>query len=463
MRFPPVTRRLLIATLFLTLLATMLLSAETQHVSISQAGELHRPTNIFAKPSSVYDNLTEVEFISINSNEDFQQKAEDYGWPGTGMEWDPYIIEGYYFRSTYHMFVVSGTDCYWVFRNNVLDGIDDRWCIIVISNLRNAQISDNVFMQGSVGIHTIRVNESRFIGNRMYNQSFDGVFMEYSHRNTIRHNRFHGSGEGGVFAWQASTENVIEYNEVYDCPYGFLLWAGASNNIIRNNHLHNLSLIALDIQTSDNTIRNNLIHDTNGNGMAIGGPGTIIQENLVYNSSGCAINVATTSGRLTIQNNVLISNDAGGINLQRSSDSVVSHNDLYQNGPNQAVAYEEGNSFSHNYWHEWIGNDTNGDMIIDVEKAIYGGKCNDSTPALLPNNPIPDWYNFSQITGPPPEPVENTETSSTSSTSNTSGPSNTTYTEEGLDISSILTYGGVMGLSLIIIIFVWRRNPSSVK
>ncbi len=453
-------RRSHVAILILLLPVAMLLPTGLQHLSGPQKEDLKSKATSYPAHASSYDNLTEIDFISINGNEEFRQTAQEYGWPGSGMEWDPYIIEGYHFRNTYHMFVVASTDCYWIFRNNVLDGIDDHWCIIVISNLRNADISNNVFMQGAVGIHCIRVNESRFIGNRMYNQSFDGVFLEYSHRITIRSNRFHDSGEGGVYAWQASTQNIIESNEVYNCPYGLMLLAGATDNTLRDNHLYNLSNTALDIQTADNSIRNNRIHDVGGNALAIGSPGQTIRGNLVYNNSGYAINAFTTSGGLTIENNVLLFNTAGGINLQRSTGSVVLENDMYHNGAIQAVAYEGGNSFSHNYWHEWIGNDTNGDMIIDVEKAIYGGKCNDSTPALLPNNPVPDWYSFTQITGPPPEPIETTETSSTSTTSTPSDSSNATSTGVGIDIPSILTLGGAAGLSLVVIILVWKRNST---
>jgi parallel beta-helix repeat protein len=359
------------------------------------------------------ENRTEVDFISINGNEAFLETAQDFGWPGTGKEWDPIIIEGYFFRNTYHMFVATGTDLYWKFTNNILDGIDEHWCEIVISNLCNAEISNNVFMKGAVGIHTIRVNDSRFIANEMYEQSFDGVYMEYSHRNMIAHNRFHDNGESGVYAWQSSTQNSITGNEVFNCPYGFMLLAGASSNIVRGNDIHDIDQAGLHIQTADNVIEGNLVHNVAGDGAGVSQSGNEIMGNRIYNNSGYGINFASISGENTISHNVFLFNQRAGVSLQRSEGNLIRENDFYHNGAAQAIAYEEDNTFSHNYWHEWIGNDTTGNGIIDTVKEIYGGVCIDLLPSLTPINTIPSWYSFVPITGPPPEEPEPTVTTTT--------------------------------------------------
>ncbi|TFF96462.1 right-handed parallel beta-helix repeat-containing protein [Candidatus Thorarchaeota archaeon] len=403
-------------------------------------------------PAFRHDNLTEIDFISISGNDDFREKADEYGWPGSGMEWDPFLIEGYYFRNTYHMFVVTGTDVYWKFQNNILDGIDDRWCEIVISNLRNADISNNRFISGSVGIHTIRVNDSRFFCNEMYNQSWDGIYMEFSHRNMVAYNTFHDLGEGGVYAWQASTHNTIANNVVRNCPYGFLLHAGATHNTIRANHVLNISQCGLDIQTSDNLVSSNRIHDVGGHAIAVGREGTEIKGNLIYNNSGWGINAASTSGDLDIHSNVLLFNEGGGIALQRSEQNEVVENDLYHNADIQALSYGDQNTFCHNYWHEWIGNDTDGNGIIDIPKEIAGGTSNDTTPSSLPNNAIPGWYCFEPIDGPPPiEPEPTTTTGTPTATNSTS----LTATEPNLaaETSPLLpgvVVGGVASVAVLV-------------
>ena len=383
--------------------------------------------------SKIVSDRIEIEYMYINGNEELLQMAEENDWPGTGYEWDPILIQGYYFRGTVHLFVVDNTDLYWEFSNNILDGIDERYCIIVIGNVQNCKISNNRFLNGAVGIHSIRVHDCSFVGNEFYNQSWDGILLENSYNNIVLSNTFHDNGEGGVLAWEQSHGNNIGYNRIYGCPYGILLWSGSGDNLIQHNTMYNLSFLGIDVQTADNRIIDNIIHDVNGDGITIADLGTEITDSLIHNNTGYGIRVSTAGGEAVIQDNVLINNAEGGIQLTTSQDNLIERNDLYENSENQAWDYGESNRFQFNYWHEWIGNDTNANGIIDTPKQIPGSAYNaDKFPKVSPNNPIPSWYDFTPITGPPEEPEPNpepTETTSITETSSTTIIQTSTTTE----------------------------------
>lgn len=448
--------------MIVVLLSTLLLAVQASSI----IGYTENPLNIYESSKDQFtptDNRPIIDFISINGNAHFHEVADQYNWPGSGMEWDPYIIEGYHFNNTYHMFVVAGTDLYWEFRDNIVDGVDERWCEIVISDLRNAKIYNNTFVRGAVGIHCIRVTDSMFVGNIMSEHSFDGVLLEYSHRNIIASNVFYNEREAGVLAWTDSSQNTIRNNFVYNAPYGFLLWQQANKNIIRSNVVRQTTLMGMDIQTDDNTIESNQIHHIEGDAICVSGSENSIRENLIYNNTGYGINAASSTILAVIQNNVFINCEGGAIQLHEASNCVVSENDLFENGVIQALDYGEGNVFDHNYWHEWLGNDTNGDNIIDTPKLIYGGSNTDEKPSVEPINSIPSWYTYEPITGPPEEPTTTTTSTTTTSTTSevtsiTTTSTQSTTSTSGFEISQVLGITGAGGALIILALVIMARQ-----
>jgi len=418
--------------------------------------------------SSKFDtsDLIEIEYMAINGNEELLQMAADNNWPGKGFEWDPIIIEGYHFRGYVHHFVVDNTDLYWEFKNNVLDGIDDRYCEIVIGNLRNGKISNNYFVSGAVGIHGIRVEDCVFSGNTFYNQSWDGVLLEYSNNNIIIGNTFIDEGEGGVLGWVDSRDNNILYNTVYGSPYGFMFWEGSEENTVQHNTIHDITLRGVDVQTEGNIIRDNEIYNMGGDGISVSQPSNEIRNNLIYNGKGYGIHLYSGSGEAEIMNNIVIGFDTGGINLHESDNSRIELNDFYDNGKNQAWDYGINNIFTDNYWHEWIANDTNENGILDLPKLIAGGSNTDPRPHANPINPIPSWYDFEPITGPPPDPEPTDTTSiviepSTSIDSSSPTISNTNTTQIATDgiLPPMLTLAiGASAVLIVTVVFVGRKR-----
>lgn len=429
---------------------TVNLSTETIYNVSSEKSEIHP----LLEQSTLAD-LIEIDYMAINGDDELLQMAEDNDWPGSGFEWDPIMIQGYYFRNAVHMFVVDNTELYWEFSNNVLDGIDDRYCEIVIGNLRNGKISNNYFTRGSVGIHSIRVHDCQFTSNVFYNQSWDGILLEYSYNNIIINNEFIDEGEGGVLAWVDSYGNNIMYNDVHGSPYGFLFWDGSDGNTVHHNSINDISFRGFDIQTANNIIRENEIFDIEGDAISVSESGTEIRNNLIYNNSGYGFNLYSQSGNAIIRNNVVINCENGGINLHSSDNSLIQQNDFYYNNEFQAWDYGDNNIFNNNYWHEWIGNDTDENGIIDVPKLINGGDNTDPRPSASPVNSIPSWYDFEPITGPPPEPeptetiTESTSTTDIEHTTTSSTVTTVSTNNNGVFMPVIMVTGTIVVLSAI--------------
>ena len=452
---------------FVCILVILLLIGTGEDTFTSPSSTMTRSDKISHSSKFDTSDLIEIEYMAINGNDELLQMATDNNWPGTGYEWDPIIIEGYHFRGYVHHFVVDNTDLYWEFKNNILDGIDDRYCEIVIGNLRNGKIANNYFVRGAVGIHGIRVEDCVFSGNKFYNQSWDGVLLEYSNNNIIIGNTFIDEGEGGVLGWVDSKDNNILYNTVHGSPYGFMFWEGSNDNTVQQNTIHDISIRGVDIQTTGNIVRDNEIYNIDGDGISASKPGSEIRDNLIYNGERYGINLYSGSGEAEIKNNVVIGFEAGAINLHESDDSRIELNDFYDNGEDQAWDYGNNNIFTDNYWHEWIANDTNENGILDLPKLIAGGDNTDPRPHAIPINPIPSWYDFKPITGPHPPDPDPTETTSltteTSTTIDTSNPSasdtNTTQVEtDGIPLSTWTVGIGASAVLVIVAILVSRKK-----
>ena len=89
--------------------------------------------------------------ILIDNNEDFG--PEGYDFPGTGLVYDPYIIEGYTIRTSLETLIhIQDTTAHFIIRNCLLDGIDGSNYGIYFSNVENGRIEGNNILNTSTGI-----------------------------------------------------------------------------------------------------------------------------------------------------------------------------------------------------------------------------------------------------------------------------------------------------------------------
>ncbi|MGY5875496.1 MAG: right-handed parallel beta-helix repeat-containing protein [Candidatus Thorarchaeota archaeon] len=419
--------------------------------------------------------------IYIIGNDEFLQVAEDEGWPGTGTALSPIIIEGLRFRDGYHIFTVTDTDLHFEFRYNDLDGIDDSWCVIVLTDVRNAVIHKNTVRAGAVGVHMISTNDTVISDNHMYGQSWDAIFMEAGcYRNEIVDNNFHDMMEAGIWAWNNCSQNVIANNMISNVWYGASFKYYCPDNLMFNNTVRNALISGIYSASELNEIVSNTIYGGKNDGVLILSTQNTLEDNLIHTNGGYGIHLMGGSDETQVIGNVVINNTDGGIIIRSSESNTVEANDFLECGIPQVIDNGEGNEFRQNYYHEWIGEDVNNDGIIDCSYNVSGyGLSIDSEPMVSPNCVLPTWYDFTIVNRPSTttsdtyttSPIQSSQTTSTSSTSSTTSASitsststerssTTPTTSQPDDMTGSIVVLGTLAIAIPVLLLLVRKRVS---
>ena len=273
--------------------------------------------------------------IAIYSNSEFRSTAESEGWPGSGTQSSPYVIDGLSITGSteMHCITIENTNVFFEIKNCVLDnnlGTYGLW----LHNIRNGIVSNNTIT--NTGAHDVErwgisaagdsgANNCIFVNNTISNTQYP--FDLYGDGNLIINNNLYDQSNG---FWIMGNSNVITYNSVQDGGNGIWLH-DAWNSSISYNHFYN-----------------------NGEG--------IFMENCV--------------GSLIITNQI-IENNGFGINLDSGSNNnliTLNYFDWNRQAPTSSQANDDGfnNVFTKNYWTELTSPDVNGDGYVDSGYVIDG-------------------------------------------------------------------------------------------
>ena len=338
----------------------------------------------------------------IQGNAMMLEYAETGDWPGTGASDNPIIIEGYYFECKVHVFTVSGTTLHFIFRNNILDGIDEQWCVIVFSNVANAVVDKNIIINGAVGAHIMMTNHTVISNNNIYGQSWDAVYMETDcYYNVIEDNYFHDLYEAGVWSWNGCSDNIVRNNVIHNVLYGVSFQDNTPRNSIINNSIFNTTVAGIYTSCNETTISLNKIHDIKADGINIKSRLNTVDRNWIYHTGGYGIHMFDTSGENHINNNTFIKNECGAIRLRDSDHNNILSNNFFENGMPQIYDTGLENNYCYNYWHEEQGDDLNNDGYYDTIYSIPGlAGSEDPSPKTQPSAPMPSWYDFQNVSYP---------------------------------------------------------------
>ncbi|UCG89908.1 MAG: right-handed parallel beta-helix repeat-containing protein [Candidatus Heimdallarchaeota archaeon] len=220
---------------------------------------------------------------------------------------------------------------------------------IVLVDCDEIEIKDQVLEKTADGILTCFSSDINIHDNFIINNIFPGIFVWFSKRVDISANLIADNKDSGVYI-EDSPDLSIE------------------GNTIRNNEFGG---IYGGYQSDDITITKNIIADNLDDGIL-----------LDYTIEG------------SIKHNVFENNELYGIRLDNCEDYEVEQNDFIGNNPEgDSQAYDgnnygEKNSFSHNYWDDWISPDKDEDGLVDDPYSIDGDSENeDPDPETTPNNP----------------------------------------------------------------------------
>ncbi len=387
--------------------------------------------------SAFHAAYTQHSPIVITSNSDFATQ----GWPGSGTEADPYVIEGLNITSTDTCISISGTTVYFVIRGCLLRSSSAHG--VNLYNVRNGRIENNTI--SNVPWHGVRIYDSQnntvlnntisgcsygvYIGhstgnilvNNTISDNLDsGVNLYFSSDNTLLNNRFHNNGivfsvlDSTVEYWRQTIapNNTVNGKAVGyfwnltggvidGCQYGQVILANCTgvtvrdgvfsngsigiqlghsdSNTLLNNTISNSSRDGVYLYySSNNVLTNNTIHDNLGRGVELYySPNSTLVNNTVSNNEELDVYIYYSSNTTLLYNT--ISHSERGVHLHYSSDNVVANNTISNNSDSGAYLYQSSGNI--------IANNTISD---NLQRGAYIYYSSDNT---LVNNTITDNSN----------------------------------------------------------------------
>jgi len=331
----------------------------------------HIVSTSYPEPTDISGNTyTDHPRITITSNGELLSQKTTESWNGSGIESDPIEITGYNFTSTAGVLIsISNTDLYFKIEGNFFFVPTDNYNGINLSNVTNANITNNYFDKTDVGVSFNGVNFTSIQTNHF--TSFTGISITSGNNNSIVDNYFN-PGDTAVLLYSVSTFYTTVYNNTFfGTAYGVYVMASYHNEI-SSNYFTQTSLYSIYVTQSGgfysylNLIRNNVIHDSAGPGVA----GIFVSSYSHNNTiSGNEIANVTLSIRLSYADNNTVFDNSISNTTQGISSESSQWNAIYRNNISDVII----DSFSANalFIYKTGNNTIYSNNVTDVDNAIY--------------------------------------------------------------------------------------------
>ncbi len=235
------------------------------------------------------------------------------------------------------------------------------------------------------GMEVTGSNNTLISYNNMSINSNNG-FHIYNARNiTLLENFISNSSVGLFFADSQNSilvNNSITLNSIGMSLTNVDLGTNTSNNIITNNKVFgNSNGLVLDQGSENNTVDSNKIFNNLQDGITItGANNNTIKSNELFNNAfginisfiGSYTSVGLSSFNTIVNNKINVNTNEGVYLTSGANYTTVVDNEFINNNndSHQASNFGFNNTFSHNYWSDWTGPDTNHDLIVDKPYPI---------------------------------------------------------------------------------------------
>ena len=323
--------------------------------------------------------------IFIDDDTDF----ETYGFPGSGTESNPYIVEGFNLStSTSTLIHIQDTTAHFIVRNCILDGIDGSIEGIYLNDVQNGNISENRIINCWIGIDLYGIQDCYFIDNEVvgklyYYGSNYGIDMSLSDNCVFAFNEVHQFVNG--FKISSSSFNSFYHNTVnISYTQGMRDYTGfwlsySDNNIFSNNtvtaDIASECFVFLIESSNDNLFTTNTIsckidiyvyelpHTCYGFYLSTGNRNNIGSNNISIGFQyflqnepnygyGYGIHLISTQNCSIMNNDIRIFKFAGNgatvgynIHLQNCWNSTISHNNITSGGEGTGIyLYDSSNT-----------------------------------------------------------------------------------------------------------------------
>jgi len=320
-------------------------SWNSESLLISQSGHDSFVPNREVKRGYLTLAYVDHDPITISSDADFAAQ----GWPGSGTEADPYVIEGLRIISTETCISISGTSAYFVIRGCLLTSTSSGNGIRFF-DVSNGRVENNTICNSShEGVYLYQSSNNTLANNTFYNNAWGDVIISSSPHNTLLNNTLES---GGIILFGTSVEEwqqvVAANNTVNGKPlgyfwgltsgvidgsqYGQVILANCTDVTVRNGVF---STVHFAIQLGFSkycTMMNNTIINSLHDGVKLSySTNNTLVNNTICNSSWSGVYVFN-SWNNTLVNNTISKNLWGGIYLFSSGYSTLLNNALENDG-----------------------------------------------------------------------------------------------------------------------------------
>jgi parallel beta-helix repeat protein len=162
--------------------------------------------------------------LNITGDADFllQNTSEPFCWAGTGIENDPYIIEGLNITlgpgATTPAISLANTTFYFILRASWLAGAHQFHAGVYLENVTHGTMANNTIQNHFSGIRlAANCTNNTITRNTIFNCTNYGLIIEAdSENNSVTWNTFLHNNQGGPQAWDGCKWNHYDYNHWND-------------------------------------------------------------------------------------------------------------------------------------------------------------------------------------------------------------------------------------------------------
>lgn len=258
---------------------------------------------------------------------------------------------------------------------------------ILLSNSSNNTISANTIKYYDTKVRWgglwLRSSSNNNISGNTITRNYLGLVLEAASNNNIFGNTI-TANSFGLSVLQSSSHNNIFGNTITMQDFGIFLKSSSNNNSIFGNTITNTRWsIYLEISSNYNRIYGNTITNNIEVGLWTGlwlqsSSHNSISGNIITNK-GTGIQLWDSSNHNRIYGNTITANNETGLWLyEGSSNNVIYHNNIIDNGMQVNDTNPAANDWHHpellegNYWSDYPGEDLDGDGIGDTDTPWPG-------------------------------------------------------------------------------------------
>ena len=199
----------------------------------------------------VGQNYSPHDYIEITSDADLNQTALDEGWPGTGVENDPYIIKNYLISdaapSLSASIVITNVNQHVVVKNNMLSSSSASYMGVYIQSSNNVSVIDNE-IQNYMRAVIVEFSKNITVKSNLITNNGYGIYVYDTEDGLFASNTITNCSSYAISIYQSATinfhSNIIRFSNLFD-TYDFNIISETDSLILFNNSFENCNNIFL--------------------------------------------------------------------------------------------------------------------------------------------------------------------------------------------------------------------------